>query len=128
MLAATGKQISLGYGRHTYYVEQYLVEQIKFDTLVTVFVVIASCLSKISICIFILRLLGKAAVKMGKWFLYILVLIISVANLVDVISLLVQCRPTAKIWNRKLDGTCWSPVVQEGFACMQGGSFMNQRV
>ena len=104
------------------------MEQAKFDTLVTVFVVITSCLSKISICIFILRLLGKAVVKVGKWFLYILVLMLSVANLVDLISLLIQCRPTAKIWNKKVDGTCWRPVVQQGFAYMQGGSFKKKRV
>ena len=98
------------------------MQQIKYDTLATVFVVFASGLSKISICIFILRLLGNAVIKKGKWFLYILAVILSVANLLDVVSLLVQCNPTAKIWNKKLDGTCWPPSTQQGFAYMQGGS------
>lgn len=104
------------------------MEQIKFDTLNVVFVAIASCLSKVSICIFILRLLGNAAGKKGKRFLYILMLVLSVANIVDVTSLLIQCSPMAKIWNKKLAGTCWSPFVQEGFAYMQGGSYKNPQV
>lgn len=45
-------------------------------------------------------------------------------SVLDVISILVQCRPTSKIWDREISGSCWNPKVQVGFAYMQGGLSM----
>lgn len=80
-----------------------------------------SCLAKVSICLFLLRLLGDAVAKKRKWFLYILILVLFLYNILDIITLLIQCRPTTRIWNRQIAGSCWNPKIQDDFAYMQGG-------
>ena len=82
-------------------------------------------MAKISICLFLLRLLGDAVAKKRKWFLYILITILFLYNSLDVITLFVQCRPAERIWNRKAPGSCWKPDVQVGFAYMQGGALVH---
>ncbi len=96
---------------------------VKYNILSTAVLVLSTMFAKASICFFLLRLLGDAAAKKRKIFLYSLLGVLFVYNIVDVISLFVQCSPTRKVWNRKLPGTCWNPIIQEGFGLMQGGTF-----
>jgi len=122
LLAFNAVEVSFGYGRHEYYLTpKQQIESTKYNILATVAVVLGPCLAKISICLFLLRLLGDAVAKKRKFFLYVLMLVLFVYNVVDIITILVQCRPTSKIWNRKAQGSCWDPNVQDGFAYMQGG-------
>ena len=99
------------------------MEITKFNLVATITVVISGCFSKVSICLFLLRLLDLAAARKRIHFLYLLILILVVYNFIEVIIMLVQCKPTTKIWNRKIEGSCWKPTVQEGFANTQGGLF-----
>lgn len=118
-------QITHGYGRHGYYLgKQELILQVKYDVMATALVVLSTMFAKASICFLLLRLLGDAAARKRKMFLYGLLVVLFVYNIVDVISLFIQCSPTKKIWNRKLPGTCWEPKVQEGLGLMQGGVFV----
>ena len=122
LLAFNGVEVSYGYGRHEYYLSPHQrIESTKFNIIATVAVIIGPCLAKISICLFLLRLLGDAVARKRKWFLYTLMVTLSVGNILDIISLLVQCRPTRKLWDRQTQGNCWDPSVQQGFAYMQGG-------
>lgn len=82
-------------------------------------------MAKISICLFLLRLLGDAVAKKRKWFLYILITILFLYNSLDIITLFIQCRPAGKIWNKAIQGSCWNPDVQVGFAYMQGGPLVH---
>ena len=117
-------EISNGLGRHEYYLgPQEKIVLVKYNVLATVVLVLSTLFSKTSICLLLLRLLGDAAAKKRKYFLYILIWILFTYNVVDIISLLIQCKPTTKIWNREIEGTCWNPSIQESFALMQGGLF-----
>ena len=48
-------------------------------------------------------------------------LVLCIYNAVDIITILAQCRPVSKIWDRRIEGSCWNPNVQDGFAYAQGG-------
>jgi hypothetical protein len=117
-------EVTHGYGRHDYYLGiQEAIVLMEYSVLATAVIVLSTMFAKASICFLLLRLLGDAAAKKRKIFLYSLLVVLFVYNVVDVISLFVQCSPTRKVWNRKLPGTCWKPNVQEGFGLMQGGAF-----
>lgn len=115
-------EVSVGFGRHESYLSpQHQIESIKYNVIATVLAVIGQALIKTSICLLLLRLLGNAAARKRKLFLYMLMLVLWVYNTVDIITILIQCKPTSKIWNRELEGSCWSSNVQDGFAYAQGG-------
>lgn len=121
LLAFNSVEVYYGYGRHEFYLsptEQ--LESTKYNILATAVVILGSCLAKVSICLFLLRLIGNAVAQKRKWFIYILILVLSVYNILDIITLFLQCSPTHKIWNRRVQGSCWHPKVQDGFAYMQG--------
>ena len=117
-------QLANGYGRHEAYLSpQERIMSKKYSLLTIVTLVLSTCFAKISICFFALRLLGIARARKRKTFLYMCIAVLLFGNLIDVISVLVQCRPVTKIWNPGLPGSCWHPSVQQKFAYMQGGWF-----
>ena len=113
----------MSYGRHEYYLSrQERIATTKYNVILNVVLVMSSCFSKISVCFLLLRLLKDAVARKRKLFLWSLIVLLSIYNVVDIISLLVQCRPTAYIWDKAIQGSCWDPEVQDGFAYMQGGA------
>ena len=79
------------------------------------------CTSKVSICIFLRRLLELSTAKKRIAFLYSLALVLIVYNTLEMITILIQCRPMPKLWNRKINGSCWKPNTVESFEYAQGG-------
>ena len=84
--------------------------------------VIGTALSKISISLLLLRILGQAANRMQKYLLYGINVFVVVYTIIIVISELTLCDPIAKTWNEELPGTCTrEPYAQ--ILYFQGGLF-----
>ena len=51
--------------------------------------------------------------KVREWFLYTLMALLVVINVVCVAFILAQCMPTRKLWDPKIPGKCFEPHVQQ---------------
>ena len=124
MIAFNGVEIASGYGRHEYYLtHRQQVISTKYAVLESVFHFLCACMARLSICLLFLRILRDSVAYKRKWFLYILMSILSIYNVAVITVVLVQCRPTQKLWDGRVQGSCWKQGIQNGFAYMQGGSF-----
>lgn len=114
-------EVLRGEGRHEYYLTpDARIETLKLNDLTIPFVVMSPCFSKISICLFLLRIIGDANARKKRRFLQSMIIILFFINTLDIITVLVQCRPLGKLWDPQIPGACWNPKVQAGFAYMQG--------
>ena len=77
--------------------------------------------SKISICVFLLRLLADSLAKKRKYFLYFWIALLFVVNIICVGQQLGQCRPTRRLWDPMVPGKCEDPRVQSDFGYLNGG-------
>ena len=72
-------------------------------------ILVGSGLSKISISLLLLRLLGNAAGRTRKYFLHGINIFVIMYTLIDIFSDVASCRPLAKVWDLQLPGKCRSP-------------------
>jgi hypothetical protein len=77
-----------------------------------------STLSKVSICLFFLRLVSR--VKVWRIVLCVLILFLLLVNLAYSFTTLLQCRPLEALWNSDVEGNCWSVESQHGIGYFQG--------
>ncbi|KAK8880185.1 hypothetical protein PGQ11_001479 [Apiospora arundinis] len=105
--------VSLGFGRHTIAVfmepdgPERLVTTAMWQQLA--FNIGAFSFPNISIAILVVKLLDPWPARARA--LYGMVILQVVLALVSIIIVFRQCQPTAKVWNKQLPGTCWSPNV-----------------
>ena len=108
-----------GLGRHKYYLSYYdYKEFLKYDYLDWIQTFVTLAISKISICLFLLRLSRFNKLKRVLWFL-IGFLIIS--HLPLIVLYVVQCDPISRGWNTVLNGRCFSKEMIEIILIAQGG-------
>ncbi|KAK1772334.1 hypothetical protein QBC33DRAFT_5718 [Phialemonium atrogriseum] len=91
---------------------------LEFDVLGQPLFMMGSTLSKISICLFFIRLLGSA--RHWRIFLGVMIFLMAVVNLAFSLTTNLQCRPLEKLWNPATTGVCWDPSVQLNFGYFQG--------
>ena len=72
--------------------------------------------TKISICIFLLRIENG---KRLKWFLWFLIAGLAFTSGSNIVVLLARCQPFDALWT--MNGTCWSIDIIDGFNYMQVG-------
>ena len=107
-----------GVGRHKYYIGAADTAQaIKWSTIAQCQNVLSTGLVKVSICIFLLRILTS---KPLARFLYGLITLISVATVMILAGIVSQCRPIEKIWNHTVRGDCWNPLILPQLSRAQG--------
>lgn len=84
---------------------------------------VGSGLSKIPISLLPLRLLGKAAGRMRRYFLYGINIFVIMYSLIVIYSAVASCKPLAKVWDLELPGKCRSPdsIVSVSVVYFQGG-------
>lgn len=89
---------------------------LQFDVLGQPWIMMAATLSKISICLYFTRLLGR------QWriLLGIMIFLMAIVNLTFSLTVNLQCRPLEKLWNPQSEGVCWDPSVQLNFGYFQG--------
>ena len=119
-MGTTAQELYNGLGRHAYYINPLnLIELGKFDYISQFLVIISMLFSKISFCLFLLKLFATHF----RWrlFFYLLIAFITATYLAAAIVIFPQCTPTAKLWNPLLPGDCLSQATQIGVYHYQGG-------
>jgi hypothetical protein len=108
--------IYYGLGRHIYYLDLYqITEATKWNWIVRPIDIMSIPFAKVSISLFILRLLGPAD-KWQKWFLYVNMTLFTVVSLLGSILTFIQCDPPRALWDTVSHATCWNPAVDADWA------------
>ena len=111
--------IFYGLGRHKYYLSNYdFKEFLKYDYLDWMQTFATLAVSKISICLFLLRLSRFTKLKSVLWGL---IGFLVITHLPLILLILVQCNPISKEWNTAISGRCFSKEVVENILIAQGG-------
>ena len=110
-----------GRGRHDYYIAQdghdKLVEETKYAQLTILPNLLACMFTRISLCLFLLRIVGK--MRPHRIFLWSILVLTAVMAVINVIYFLARCQPIEKIWNPRADGVCLAPDSQVAVATTQ---------
>ena len=105
--------VSLGEGQHIYNLDPAVLPTLGLNGSVSgTLSITAALLSKLSFGVSLLRLTNGFT----KWFIWFLLVTMSVALSLSAIFIWIQCSPPAKRWHRELEGTCWDP----GFTARYG--------
>jgi len=106
--------VEVGNGRHLRSLQQSQVPEIyKWSTIYATVLFIGALFTKCSIALFILRIIGKTAIlKKTKLTLHAIMIAMTIATLILVALWFSACTPLAKVWDRRVPGTCLpAPVV-----------------
>ncbi len=107
-LVFSGLQYHAGIGRHAYYLGQtQAMDAVKWSYVAMTMFFVIVCLTKISICLFILRIKKTGWLK---WVLYTLMAGQVITTAAPEIILFVQCRPVRSFWDRSI-GQCWDQSI-----------------
>ena len=68
---------------------------------------VSCALSKISISLLLLRLLGRAANRVQNFVLWGINIFVAAYTLVYLVNNVTICVPIGKLWNREIHGSCW---------------------
>ncbi|KAI1125486.1 hypothetical protein F5Y10DRAFT_268024 [Nemania abortiva] len=114
--------VHYGVGRHAIYLrEEQRVNAVYMIWLSAPFSPSSAAVGKISIALLLLRLMNR-----NRWwetFLWILISLLVIVNLLLIIITFAQCTPVTFLWNRVgsgAHGTCWPPTVQQDYGYFQG--------
>lgn len=119
-LVFNGLQYHTGDGRHMYYLsESQVLKTLKWGYITEFFLFFIICFTKISICLFVLRIKNNGWLK---WCLYTLMAGLVITTLLCEVILFAQCRPIHAFWNRD-SGTCWDPVIYNNAIWAQVGMY-----
>ena len=85
--------------------------------------------TKISIFIFLRRLFVNMHTKWTwRWTLHFVNGVNIAANIASATTVLSQCTPVDKLWDRTVPGSCWPLETQAAVGIFQGGNFSSYRV
>ena len=105
----------VGYGRHTYYLDELDTAQViragKFRFVVGLLANLVICVVKISVALFLLRIGG-----LRRWLkvsLYVTIVLLISSTSATIIILLVQCRP--------ITGN-WDPIIKRTARCLSNSA------
>ena len=117
--------VHLGIGRHMQYLSRSpdfmarLSQALKIETIAEVIIICSLIFTKISICLFLLRIFGKNN-KIWRWGLYSIMAFSVATNLASIAVIYPSCRPVQKFWNPEVPGICWRPRVYIAIAEYNG--------
>lgn len=99
-------QVDYGFGRHKYYLSKHQFREFQKYSYGEWMQTFATLMfTKISICLFLLRItISKAFIRP----LWALITILILSNIILTILWIVQCRPLAGAWNTEIQGTCFT--------------------
>ncbi|RAH81160.1 hypothetical protein BO86DRAFT_363261 [Aspergillus japonicus CBS 114.51] len=102
--------IKYGLGKHLTDIadEEARIQAFKYTVIAPNFSVISTTTGKISVVIFLLRLMGQAATPSKRWFLYALTIVSIIWNTLAIVAIIGFCRPAEKIWRPETPGKCFS--------------------
>lgn len=91
----------------------------KYTIIAPNFSVVSTTTGKISVVLFLPRLMGQAATKTKKTFLYVLTIVSIIVNVMCIVVLMGFCIPAEKIWNSSTPGDCMSLMTQLAIGLLQ---------
>ncbi|KAL5340223.1 hypothetical protein BJX70DRAFT_361843 [Aspergillus crustosus] len=110
-----------GSGQHAADLSEYQrVQSTKFNWLSQGFHVMSTNWGKVSVALFLLRIIDK--VKHHRPVVLGGIVFLTIVNSVCVFTIYGQCSPTARLWDADVEGTCWEPSVQKNYAFFQGST------
>ncbi|KAL4963664.1 uncharacterized protein BDV14DRAFT_190774 [Aspergillus stella-maris] len=110
-----------GTGRHALDLNDFeKIQSTKFNWLSQGFHVMSTNWGKVSVGLFLLRIIQK--VKHHRPVMYAGIVLLTIINTVCVYTIYGQCTPTAKLWDSDVEGSCWNPNLQKNYAFFQGSS------
>lgn len=119
-------QVHYGVGRHTAYIPQpKLVKAVQWIWLSTPFSTMSACWGKISISLLILRMINRKVAY--TIFLWTLIFLLFIINVLLTIVTFAQCKPASWLWDQLnpslagYHGSCWNPNIQKNYGYFQGG-------
>lgn len=105
------KLFASGMGRHIYCLSpQQIMDTAEWSLLAQIFISIDLGLTKISVCIFILRVIKNAQRKLTR-FIWVLVSFVVATHIVQIVLFTIECRPIEAVWNPLIKGRCFSVHV-----------------
>ena len=115
-----GLSYGSGFGRHSVYLTPKQVQAIlKWSFVTQIFLYLVNSLTKVSICLYILRIKKTGWLK---WSMYALMAGLFITAATCLIVLFAQCRPIYRNWDRmNPHGSCWEPKVYEDAIWAQVG-------
>ena len=118
------EHVAAGGGRHAYYLSrEQNTAQIKWSVLEQIPFIVATTLTKVSICLMIIHITNN---KKLVRFLGVLVFLLASINAACLVGLLTQCRPLVAFWDYSVKGQCWNHSTLVVFDWLQGGKFDSQ--
>lgn len=113
-----GLQYHAGIGRHSVYLSpDHAKDALKWSYVTMILFFIIVCLTKISICLFILRIRKTGWLKRV---LYALMTGLVITTLAPEIILFIQCQPIRSFWDGSV-GNCWRQIVYDNVVWAQAG-------
>ena len=99
------------------------IEAFKYTIIAPNFSVISTTTGKISVVLFLLRMMGQAGTKAKRYFLYAITLVSVIANVMCIIVLIGFCMPARRIWDSSVPGRCMSLKTQLVIGIFQACEF-----
>ncbi|DAA78147.1 TPA_exp: Integral membrane protein [Trichophyton benhamiae CBS 112371] len=111
--------IAHGTGRHQFYLtKEQAMQADKYNWISQGFHVASTNWAKVSIMLFLLRIIGHAT-RQAPYF-YGGMVFLSVVNFVCIFTIYGQCMPVESLWDHSIKGKCWNPRIQRDFAFFTG--------
>ena len=115
-------EVRAGYGQHLAHLSKtQITEALKWYWFVTMLFILNVAASKISICLFLLRVLGHSQLRLRRTFLLALIRLLTVTAIFSVAYTLGQCHPVKKLWNPMEPGHCLDAKIFVDIGYTNGG-------
>ena len=96
-----------------------LSQALKLESIIEVIWICSLVFTKISICLFLMRIFGKNN-KVWRCGLYSIMAFSIATNLISISVIYSSCRPVEKLWDPDIPGTCWRARVYIAIAEYNG--------
>lgn len=111
-----------GIGRHMYYLPlQDIVDAGLYYHIVEVLYVLSTATTKVSACLFLMRIMARASSRRLRWALYVMMGILLVMCVGTGIVIIIQCIPVQAGWDPRIKGKCWTYQQALGVGYSQNG-------
>ncbi|KAL9075328.1 MAG: hypothetical protein Q9161_001705 [Pseudevernia consocians] len=112
-------EVAYGTGRHYETLDSLQkVMAVKLNWISQPFTIFSCGVGKISIALLLLRIMPKNKIREQR-FLYILITLLIIINIICVAFIFGQCSPTRKLWEPSIKGSCMKPYVQQDVGFFQ---------
>lgn len=122
------KLFMAGMGRHIYCLSiGQILDLAKWALLSQIGISITLGLMKISVCLFVLRVVDKARKGIAKA-IWLLIYFVALTHILQVIMYVVQCRPLTALWDIKVRGQCFSTHIVYTIAYLNYGKITRNKL